>query len=110
ELGSSHAPSRDNGIPVHHLKPTAEMRHAAEARLARYPGFRSLDGAAEATRLPDASVDVVLAAQAFHLVRPRTRAGGVPPHPPPARLARARLEHPPHRRYAVPQSIRAAHP
>lgn len=64
--GISAEPFLENGNTVYAVEPNAEMRHAAEARLARYPGFRSLDGAAEATRLPDAGVDVVLAAQAFH--------------------------------------------
>jgi SAM-dependent methyltransferase len=38
--------------------------------LARYPGFRSIDGTAEATTLPDQSVDLVVAGQAFHWFDP----------------------------------------
>lgn len=64
--GHSAEPFLENGNTVYAVEPNADMRRAAEARLARYPGFRSVDGAAEATGLPDASVDVVLAAQAFH--------------------------------------------
>ena len=42
------------------------MRAAGEAYLAAYPNFVSVDATAEATSLPDASVELVLAGQAFH--------------------------------------------
>ena len=42
------------------------MRAAIGARLDGHPGFRLVDGAAEATGLPARSVDFVTAAQAFH--------------------------------------------
>jgi SAM-dependent methyltransferase len=42
------------------------MRAAAERLLAGYPNFRSVSGTAEATGLPAASVDWVIAGQAFH--------------------------------------------
>jgi len=42
------------------------MRAAAARLLAKYPAFHSVAGRAEATTLPDASVDWVVAAQAFH--------------------------------------------
>src|SRR5690606_36616857 len=64
--GISAEPFLENGNTVYAVEPNAEMRRAAEARFARYPGFHSVDGAAEATGLPDAGVDVILAAQAFH--------------------------------------------
>jgi SAM-dependent methyltransferase len=48
------------------VEPNAEMRASAERALAHAAGFVSVDGAAEATTLPDGCVDVVLAAQAFH--------------------------------------------
>ena len=50
------------------VEPNRAMREAAEALLAgRYPdAFTSLDGRAEATGLARESVDLVLAAQAFH--------------------------------------------
>ncbi len=51
---------------VYAVEPNADMRGAAEKRLGRYPSFHSIDGRAEATTLPDASVDWVVAAQAFH--------------------------------------------
>lgn len=54
------------GYQVFAIEPNPAMRQAAEDRLSPQPGFTSLDGTAEATGLPDASVDLVLAAQAFH--------------------------------------------
>jgi SAM-dependent methyltransferase len=42
------------------------MRQAGERLLAGFPRFTSIDGKAEATTLPDASVDFVTAAQAAH--------------------------------------------
>lgn len=55
-----------NGNTVIGVEPNREMRLAAEQLLAFYPNFRSVEGAAEATTLTDASVDFVLAGQAFH--------------------------------------------
>ena len=46
------------------------MRAAGEQVLAHYRLFASLDGAAEATGLPTASVDFVTAGQAFHWFDP----------------------------------------
>jgi SAM-dependent methyltransferase len=55
------------GNRVYAVEPNAEMRHAAEALLLpRFPSFRSVNGAAEATTLPDHCADIVVAAQAFH--------------------------------------------
>lgn len=54
------------GIPVTGVEPNAPMREAAERLLAGYPGFTSVNGTAQATTLPDGSVDLILAAQAFH--------------------------------------------
>jgi SAM-dependent methyltransferase len=60
---------------VYGIEPNAPMRQAAERLLASFPSFRSLDATAESTTLPNASVDLVLAAQAFHWFdRPRARA------------------------------------
>jgi len=56
----------DAGCSVFAVEPGAAMRQAAEADLGTEPGFRSVAGAAEATGLDDASVDAVVAAQAFH--------------------------------------------
>jgi SAM-dependent methyltransferase len=56
------------GAVVHAVEPNDEMRAAAEAMLGGEAGrrFHSVAGRAEATTLPDASVDLVTAAQAFH--------------------------------------------
>lgn len=56
----------DGGATVRAVEPNAEMRAAAEADLAGHDRFESVAGTAEGTTLPDASVDLVTAAQAFH--------------------------------------------
>ncbi len=55
-----------NGNTVFCVEPNAEMRKAGEQILNSYPNFKSVDGTAESTTLPDASVDLVVAGQAFH--------------------------------------------
>lgn len=55
-----------HGNMVFAVEPNREMRTAAEGLLAKYPKFRSVQGTAEQTTLPAASVDFVTAAQAFH--------------------------------------------
>jgi SAM-dependent methyltransferase len=55
-----------NGNRVFGVEPNAEMRAAGERLLADYPNFASIDAAAEATTLPNSSVDFVTAGQAFH--------------------------------------------
>jgi SAM-dependent methyltransferase len=60
----------DAGHVVHAVEPNAEMRAAAEAMLGGDPRFHSVDGTAEATTLPDAGADLVVAAQAFHWFSP----------------------------------------
>ncbi|HVZ41732.1 MAG TPA: class I SAM-dependent methyltransferase [Candidatus Kapabacteria bacterium] len=63
------------GITVYCVEPNREMREAGEELLRGYPGFHSVAGTAEATGLPDASVDMITAAQAFHWFdRPKARA------------------------------------
>jgi SAM-dependent methyltransferase len=42
------------------------MRSAGEQILNSYPNFTSVDATAESTTLPDASIDLVVAGQAFH--------------------------------------------
>jgi SAM-dependent methyltransferase len=56
----------ESGGLVYGVEPNAEMRRAGEEYLAAYPRFVSLEGSAEATKLPDRSVDIVTAAQAAH--------------------------------------------
>lgn len=60
----------DFGCRVIGIEPNAEMRAAGDAFLAGYQNFRSVDGRAEQTGLPDAGVDLVTAAQAFHWFDP----------------------------------------
>lgn len=54
------------GHTVYAVEPNAEMRGAAEQLLQGRPGFRSVDGRAESTGLPDGAVDLAVAGQAFH--------------------------------------------
>jgi SAM-dependent methyltransferase len=56
----------ENGTPVFGVEPNAEMREAGERLLAEFPKFTSIEGTAEATTVPDRSVDFVTAAQAAH--------------------------------------------
>ena len=60
-----------HGNTVFGVEPNTEMREAAEQLLAAYPNFRSVAARAEATALPDASVDYVTAGQAFHWFDPQ---------------------------------------
>jgi SAM-dependent methyltransferase len=63
------------GCTVFGIEPNADMRGAAEARFASESRFRSTSATAEATSLPNASVDLVAVGQAFHWFdRDRTRA------------------------------------
>src|SRR5947209_3648408 len=48
------------------VEPNREMREAGDALLARFPQFRSVEGTAAATWLPDGSVELIVAGQAFH--------------------------------------------
>ena len=60
----------DNGNTVFGIEPNAAMRAAAEKSLSRFARFKSIDAAAESTTLPDESVDLIIAAQAFHWFDP----------------------------------------
>lgn len=62
----------ERGCIVHAVEPNAAMRAACERDLAGFPHFHSHDGTAEATDLPDASIDLIVAAQAFHWFDPIT--------------------------------------
>jgi len=55
-----------HGNEVIGIEPNADMRAAAAALASKYPRFRLIDATAEETTLPDASVDFVVAATAFH--------------------------------------------
>ncbi len=54
------------GCRVYGVEPNREMREAGERLLAAYENFESVDGSAEATTLRAASVDFIVAGQAFH--------------------------------------------
>lgn len=56
----------EHGNPVFGVEPNRDMRRAGEEFLKQYPKFTSVNGTAEATTLPDKSVDFVTAAQAGH--------------------------------------------
>jgi ubiquinone/menaquinone biosynthesis C-methylase UbiE len=56
----------ENGNRVFGVEPNPDMRRAGEEYLASYARFTSIAGTAEATTLPDHSVDIVTAAQAAH--------------------------------------------
>jgi SAM-dependent methyltransferase len=60
----------DAGAEVFAVEPNAPMREAAERALGDRAAFHSVAASAEATTLPDASVDLVTAAQAFHWFDP----------------------------------------
>ncbi|HWX67750.1 MAG TPA: class I SAM-dependent methyltransferase [Rhodanobacter sp.] len=56
----------DAGFRVTAVEPNAPMRAAAERWLQAYESFDAVDGSADATGLPAASVDLITVAQAFH--------------------------------------------
>ncbi|HQR06751.1 MAG TPA: class I SAM-dependent methyltransferase [Gemmatales bacterium] len=64
--GLSAKPFLQAGYTVIGVEPNDPMRIEGDHYLARYPQFRSVKGTAEATTLPDQSVDVLIAAQVFH--------------------------------------------
>src|SRR5256885_671619 len=55
-----------NGNRVLGIEPNKEMREAGERSLKNYPVFTSIAATAEATTLPNQSVNFVTAGQAFH--------------------------------------------
>ncbi len=59
-----------NGNVVYAVEPNPDMRSEAERVLSRYESFRSIDGTAESTTLPEKSVDYIAAGQAFHWFHP----------------------------------------
>ena len=60
----------ENGNRVFGVEPNPEMRLAGERLLRRYGRFTSVAARAEDTTLPDGSVDLVTAGQAFHWFDP----------------------------------------
>ncbi len=61
-----------SGYEVFAVEPNDAMRAAAEHTFAAEPNFHSVSGTAESTTLPDGSVDLVTAAQAFHWFEPES--------------------------------------
>ena len=59
------------GASVTGVEPNPEMRAFAAALASKYPRWRLVAASAEATTLPDRSVDTVVAAQAFHWFDPQ---------------------------------------
>jgi SAM-dependent methyltransferase len=59
-----------HGNTVYAVEPNLPMRAKAEELLAGYPRFKSIDGTAEATGLPDGAIDLIAAGQAFHWFDP----------------------------------------
>ncbi len=59
-----------HGNPVIGVEPNEAMRLAAESLLQGFPKFTSLDGRSEAIPLADASVDFIIAGQAYHWFDP----------------------------------------
>lgn len=84
--GLSCEPFLRAGLTVIGVEPNDAMRAAGDRQLASFERFRSVKGTAEATALPDACADLVIAAQAAHWFEPRG-AGAE---------ARRILRHPPH--------------
>lgn len=62
----------ENGNRVFGVEPNEAMRSAAEKYLSEFPWFISVDGTSDATTLNDHSVDLIVAAQAFHWFDPAT--------------------------------------
>lgn len=58
----------ERGNKVLAIEPNDEMRRAAERRFSGHPRFESVAGSAEATTLPDESVDLVVVANSLHWV------------------------------------------
>lgn len=68
--GKLSEPFLTNGNLVYGVEPNGGMRTAAETILREFRNFRSIDGTAESTTLPDSSVDLICAGQAFHWFDP----------------------------------------
>jgi SAM-dependent methyltransferase len=68
--GFSAQPFLARGHTVYGIEPNGPMRAAAEEVFADHARFRSVAGTAESTTLPDASVDLAVAGQAFHWFEP----------------------------------------
>jgi SAM-dependent methyltransferase len=68
--GLSSRPFLEYGTIVYGVEPNAGMRATGESLLAAFSNFRSIDGTASETKLDSGSIDLILAAQAFHWFDP----------------------------------------
>lgn len=59
-----------HGNKVFGVEPNVDMRAAGERILSKYPSFRSISATAECSTLPDSSIDMIVAGQAFHWFDP----------------------------------------
>lgn len=64
--GISSALFLKNNYRVIGVEPNKEMREAAGQLLSGFEKFKSVNGSAEKTNLPDKSIDVIFSGQAFH--------------------------------------------
>lgn len=64
--GISAEPLLKREYTVYGIEPNKEMREAGEKLLKEYSSFKSIKAGAEITTLPDHSVNMILAGQAFH--------------------------------------------
>ena len=72
--GISAEPLLKRNYTVYGVEPNKDMREAAEKILASFSNFKSIDATAENTTLKDASVNTIIAGQAFHWFdRPKTK-------------------------------------
>jgi SAM-dependent methyltransferase len=60
----------ESGHVVYGIEPNAPMREMAEKRFKDRKNFISIDARAEATTLPDRSIDLIIVGQAFHWFEP----------------------------------------
>ncbi|MDK3160748.1 class I SAM-dependent methyltransferase [Kamptonema cortianum] len=68
--GLSSEPFLEIGAVVYGIEPSRAMREIAAEMYGSRPNFQVSDGTAEASGLPDQSVDLVIAGQAFHWFHP----------------------------------------
>jgi SAM-dependent methyltransferase len=68
--GISSAPFLKAGYRVIAVEPNNEMREKLKEILSYYPQLKPINGTAESTTLPDHSVDLIVAGQAFHWFDP----------------------------------------
>ena len=68
--GISSKPFLDNGNVVYGVEPNSAMRAAAESFLNGFDNFQNIAGTSDNTGLSDRSIDLIIAAQAFHWFEP----------------------------------------